>query len=65
MPKGYISVLEASKRLKVNKSRVLAFIRQGRLEAHKAGNIYLISEDAFSKLVIRPTGRPRMGEQPE
>ena len=55
----YLTTLEASQRLGVSRSRVIALIKAGRLPAIRIGWIYLIKAEDLKLVEIRLPGRPR------
>lgn len=63
---GYLTTNEAAARLKISRSRVLALIRHGQLEAKRFGSAWMIHEDAlreFQSTRRTKAGRPREKRQ--
>lgn len=59
-----VTVVEASRFLRVNVQRVRQFISTGRLQARKMAGRWLIERDSLREFaeLDRKTGRPREGE---
>jgi len=59
----YLTTTQAAERLHVNRSRVIALIRAGRLKATKFGNAWQIDPRDLAAVKVRkvgyPKGRPR------
>ena len=55
---GYMSTAEAAKALGVNRQRVVALIKSGKLEAEKVGRSYVVSAESVEK---RKSEKPKPG----
>lgn len=55
----FVTVREASKKLKITVGRVHQLIRAGRLPAEKLGFQYAIKKDDVKRVEQRKPGRPR------
>lgn len=53
-----IGTLEASRLLKVNRSRVRVFIREGRLPGYLVGGQWMINPEDVAKMPPRKSGAP-------
>jgi DNA binding domain, excisionase family len=58
----YISTTQAAEILGVTRQRVLQLIEQGRLQATKVANVYLIRKTDISAVAERKPGRPAKKE---
>lgn len=59
---GYMTVQEAASVVGVHAETVKRFCREGRLEAEKVNNAWLVHEDVifrFAETYSEPRGRPR------
>src|SRR5438105_15119788 len=62
---GYISVIEAARRLGVDPKRVYTFIEQGRLSILKVAHATFVSEASIEQFQLKSTtGRPRTKASP-
>ena len=55
---SYLSVTEAAGDLGITRQRVLQLIEDGRLDAQKVGNSYIIKKSALNEVRERKPGRP-------
>lgn len=53
-----LSVKDAAETLKISEQRIKQLIYEGRLQAEKVGNQWIIFESALEFVAERPTGRP-------
>jgi excisionase family DNA binding protein len=58
-----ISVTEAAGRLGISRQRVLRLIRDKRIRARRAANIYLIREVDLALVADRKPGRPKKADK--
>jgi hypothetical protein len=62
---GYISVIEAARRLGVDPKRVYTFIEQGRLSVLRVAHATFVSEESVEQFELKSaTGRPRKQTPP-
>ena len=59
MSNEYVSTSEAAEELGITRQRVLQLINQGRLEASRLGNTFMISKAALANVADRTPGRPK------
>lgn len=58
----YISTTEAAEQLKITRQRVLQLIEDGRLDAKKFANVYMIRRTSLVNVEDRKPGRPSTKE---
>lgn len=61
--KKLLSVKDAAEALELSEQRIKQLIYEGRLQAEKVGNQWIILDTSLEAVAERPTGRPSKKEK--